>query len=154
MEADKFKKWLDMAQQFQSDHFWNQIFEEKKSDGQGTALPLNPFTAAGEYFPKCDLFETEKELVLEAEVPGLEKEDLHVSIQKQLLTISGEFKSLKQNCKYFLKERVNRKFKKEITLPYPVVINKIKIEMKKGILLMTMPYNREEVEDIPINIGN
>jgi HSP20 family protein len=150
MEVDKLKKWLDVAQQFQSDQFWNQIFDENNKNPPGNSPSLNPLTAAREYFPKCDLFETDQELMVEAEIPGLGKEDLHISIQQQLLRITGEFKSLQPNRKYFLKERANIKFKKEITLPYPVTINNIRTEILNGILIIGLPINREEVENIPI----
>lgn len=150
MEVDKLKKWLDVAQQFQSDRFWNQIFDENSKTQPRNSTSSNPLSEVREIFPKCDLFETEKELVIEAEIPGLGKEDLHISIQHQLLTITGEFKSLEANRQYFLKERANRKFKKEITLPYPVSINKTRTEIHNGILTIGMPINRDEVENIPI----
>ncbi len=125
MEVDKLKKWLDVAQQFQSEQFWHQIFDEKKVNGSSdNGLSINPLTIK-EYVPKCDLFETEHEIVVEAEIPGLQKEDLHISIQQQHLLITGEFKTLHPQRKYYLKERVNRKFKKELSLPFPVQINKI-----------------------------
>lgn len=150
MEADKLKKLLDVAQQFQADQFWNQIFDENKATPSGKSLSLNPLTTIKEFVPKCDLYETDDQLIIEAEVPGLKREDLQISIHQQMMTISGEFKSLRPNCKYYLKERMNRKFKKELMLPYPVFVNQIRSEIKKGILTIVMPLYREEVEDIPI----
>jgi HSP20 family protein len=153
MEVDKLKKWLDVAQQFQTEQFWNQIFDEKKQNKPGTGLSLNPLTVSGELIPKCDLYETEHDLIIEVEIPGLGKEDLHISLHQQLLTITGEFKTLLQNRKYFLKERANRKFKKELTLPYPVSVNHIRTEIHKGVLVIVLPINREEVESIPITFN-
>ena len=153
MEVDKLKKWLDVAQQFQTEQFWNQIFDEKNQNKPGTGLSLNPLTVSGELIPKCDLYETENELIIEVEIPGLGKEDLHISLHQQLLTITGEFKTLLQTRKYFLKERANRKFKKEITLPYPVAVNLIRTEIHKGVLVIVLPINREEVESIPITFN-
>ncbi|MFJ5715206.1 Hsp20/alpha crystallin family protein [Neobacillus sp. NPDC093127] len=149
MEIDKLKKWMDTAQQYQSEKFWNNVF-----DSQNKSSPsLNPIKTVSELFPKCDLFETENELVVEAEIPGVLKENLHISIQHQLLTITGEYKTLVQNRKYFIKERPNRKFTKELTLPYPVNIQKVKSEMRYGVLSIVMPINREEIEDIPITFN-
>lgn len=150
MEGDQFKKWLDVAQQFQAEQFWNQIFDGKKAQQSSNNHSFHSFTAISEYVPKCDLYETETELIVEAEVPGLGKENLQISIHQQVLTITGEFKSLTPNCQYYLKERVNRKFKKEIILPFPVLSHKVRTEINKGILVIIMPINREEVEDIPI----
>ncbi|MFF2450626.1 Hsp20/alpha crystallin family protein [Neobacillus sp. NPDC058068] len=149
MEIDKLKKWVDTAQQFQSEKFWNNVF-----DSQNKSSPLlNQIPTVSEHFPKCDLFETENELVVEAEIPGVLKENLHISIHHQLLTITGECKTFLQNRKYFIKERPNRKFTKEITLPYPVNIHKVKSEMRYGVLSIVMPINREEIEDIPITFN-
>ncbi|MGG3470114.1 Hsp20/alpha crystallin family protein [Neobacillus pocheonensis] len=150
MEVDKLKKWLDVAQQFQSEKFWNQIFNEHNQPSAPNTQSLNPLTAGKEFFPKCDLYETENELIFEAEIPGVDKENLHISIQQQVLTIKGEFKALQQNRKYYLKERANRSFKKELILPYPILIQKIKSEIRNGVLTLSMPLNREEVENIPI----
>ncbi|MCM2531978.1 Hsp20/alpha crystallin family protein [Neobacillus pocheonensis] len=150
MEIDKFKKWMDAAQQFQSDKFWNQILNENNEN-----IPsLNSLTTIKELFPKCDLYETENELIIEAEIPGMAKEDLHITVNQQVLTITGEFKTLKQNCKYFLKERANRKFIKELTLPYPIFANKIRSEIRNGILVIFMPFYREDSEKIPINFNH
>lgn len=149
MEIDKFKKWMDAAHSFQSEAFWNNIFDSK----QTSAAPFNPQTIS-DFFPKCDLFEEDNMLILEAEVPGLERDHLNISIQQQVLTIKGEFKSLQTNRKYHIKERANRKFKKELILPYPTVSQQIKTDIKNGILMIFMPINLEEVEDIPITFNS
>jgi HSP20 family protein len=145
MEANLFSKWIDAAQQFQAEQFWNQFFDSKTSNNHS-------FTAISEYVPKCDLYETDTRLIVEAEVPGLGKENLQISIHQQILTITGEFKALTPNCQYYLKERMNRRFKKEITLPFPVNIHNVRTEINKGILVISMPINREDVEDIPIKV--
>ncbi|GHH98327.1 Hsp20/alpha crystallin family protein [Neobacillus kokaensis] len=149
MELDKLKKWMDAAQQFQSEAFWNTIFD---SPQKNSSKHVNPFKAA-DFFPKCDLFESGNELIAEIELPGVTRENLNLSIQEQMLTITGEFKSFKQQRTYFLKERASRSFKKEITLPYPIIINKVKSEINNGILSILMPINREEMETIPINFN-
>jgi len=145
MEIDKIKQWMDAAQQIQTDTFWSHIFENDKK----STSSLTPTTIT-EFIPKCDLYETESNLIAEIEVPGIPKEKLHILIQTQILTVTGEFRTLEQNRKYFLKERANRKFKKEITLPYPIMGKTVKTDWNNGILFIIMPINQEEMEDIPI----
>ncbi len=147
MEIDKFKKWMDAAQQFQSHSFWNNIFDTQNNQNPSQ----NSLASISELYPKCDVYETEKELIVEAEIPGITKENLHISIHQQLITIAGGFNTFRQNTTYYVKERVNRKFKKEIPLPYPVDIQQVKSEIRYGILTIIMPINREEIEDIPIS---
>lgn len=150
VEIDKLKKWLDLAQQYQTESFWKQIFEDKNVNPSSSSSQTNPFTAAQEYSPKSDIYENNKSIVVEIEIPGLRKEDVQVEIRQQTLTITGEFRTLVPSRKYFLKERPNRIFKKELSLPFPVHLEKSISELKNGILIITMPMNHEEIEDIPI----
>ncbi|MDP4083588.1 MAG: Hsp20/alpha crystallin family protein [Bacillota bacterium] len=153
MELDKFKKWLDLAGQNQSESFWNQIFDEKVQNNEKQTIP-NPFTVAQEFIPKCDLYEVDNILVLEIEIPGLKKEDLRITINHQNVMIIGEFKSFHSKNKYYLKERANRTFKKELSLPFPILIQSIRSEISSGILIIKMPINREEIENIPITFDH
>ncbi|MCM3568837.1 Hsp20/alpha crystallin family protein [Neobacillus mesonae] len=150
MEIDKLKKWMDAAQAFQSEAFWNNVFDtSKKNNSNGN---VNPFKVM-DFFPKCDLYESDHYLKAEIEVPGVLKDQLHLSIQEQMITISGEFRSFEQHRKYFLKERPSRSFKKEIALPYPIKIDQVKSEMNNGVLYIAMAINQEEMESIPINLS-
>ncbi|XJZ25839.1 Hsp20/alpha crystallin family protein [Bacillota bacterium Lsc_1132] len=152
MEIDKLKQWLDLAQQYQSQNFWNQIFSEKTSQAKELNSSLNPFSILQEYAPKCDLFEAEGSLVAEIEIPGLSKNDVQVEIYEQSLIITGEFKALQTKGKYFLKERVNHKFKKELTLPFPILSDQSTSGVSNGILVITMPFKGEDMEAIPISL--
>lgn len=149
MEIDKLRKWMEAAQHFQSETFWNSIFDS--SQKSASSLNGNPFTSVTDFFPKCDLFETDQYLMAEVELPGMTKENMKLSIQEQMLTISGEFNSFTHGRKYFLKERANRSFKKEIPLPFPILLEKVRTEFRNGILYIAMPINQEEMETIPIN---
>ncbi len=149
MEFDKLKKWLDLAQQYQAESFWKQIFDDKAENSSQSSL-ANPFTKAQEYVPKCDLYEENGKLTVEIEIPGINSDDVKISIKEQILTVSGEFKSLVSSRKYFLKERANHKFKKELTLPHPVLPENSTSLLNNGILIIHLPINQEEMEDIPI----
>lgn len=151
MENENIKKWLELAQQYQKDFFWKQIFEENGKDSiikNGD----NPCSPLGEFFPKCDLYEENGCLVAEIEIPGIGKEDINLSLGKQLLTITGKLRSLKPNRKYYLKERSNLNFKKEITLPSPVFPDNIQCNLIDGVFFIKMPLSQEETEDIPITV--
>lgn len=149
MEFEKFKKWLDLAGQNPADHFWNQVFAEN-NQLKMNQKDANSFFIAGSYIPISDLYKVEDQLIVDVELPGLKKEDIHLSIHHQLLSITGEFKTFQPQNKYFLKERANRKFKKEITLPFPIQIHSVCSELKNGVLTIKMRINQEEVETVPI----
>lgn len=150
MEMDKLKKWLELTQRFQADSFWEQIFDEKSVEKIKNSPSISPFTKIQSSFPKCDLYETDDILVIEAEIPGMRKEDLHITVNQQLLTMTGEFNTLQEGRKYFIKERANQTFNKELVLPFPIKISQIRTEIRTGILFIFMPINKEEIETIPI----
>ncbi|WP_042457486.1 Hsp20/alpha crystallin family protein [Neobacillus dielmonensis] len=149
MELEKYKKWMEAAQQFQSESFWNKIFDSPNLKNP----PLTPIKMS-ELIPKCDLYESEEYLIAEIELPGVPKESLHISVQRQLLVITGEFKTLKVNHKYHLKERPNHQFKKELTLPYPIDVKDVKSELRNGVLFIVMPFTMDDMETIPIELND
>ncbi len=151
MEIDKLKQWLDLAQQYQAQGFWNQIFTEKTVQKNEMDPMVNPFSLPQEYAPKCDLFESDGVLIAEIEVPGLKRQDVQVVVHEQSLVITGELKALQATGKYYLKERVNRKFKKEVTLPFPILPDQCTNEVTDGVLVITMPIKAEDMEVIPIS---
>lgn len=153
MEMDKLKQWLDMAQQYQADGFWKQIFDEKQNQTPFQRASA-PIFHSQEQYPKWDLYEWDDHLVLEAELPGLKKENIHLSVSEYSISISGEFLSLETDRKYYLKERLNKKFEKKLSLPLPIVKQAIQTNLNNGIFTLIMPIDREEMEDIPISFGD
>ncbi|MGG5253942.1 Hsp20/alpha crystallin family protein [Neobacillus sp. SM06] len=151
MEIDKLKQWLDLAQQYQAQGFWNQIFTDKTAEKNEMGQMVNPFSLPQEYAPKCDLFETDGFLIAEIEIPGLKRHDIQVAVNEQTVVITGELKALQANGKYYLKERVNRKFKKELTLPFPILPDQCTNEVADGVLVISMPVKAEDMEAIPIS---
>lgn len=111
----------------------------------------------GDYVPTVDLHETETEVILSAELPGMEEKDVHVSISKDVLTISGEKKSDKEeNVKGHYKiERSYGMFRRSLVLPCDVLTDATKATFKNGVLTVTLPKNLDPAKSatmsIPIN---
>lgn len=98
------------------------------------------------FTPDIDVYETDKELVIEAEVPGMDKKDITVKIEDNVLKISGE-KKLEREHKdrnYRVYERSYGKFERCLALPDYVDTEKIKAKYENGVLTVTIP-KREEV---------
>ncbi len=98
-------------------------------------------TAEGAFAPTIALRETEKDLVLTAEVPGLQKEDVDVNILEQSVTIRGERKEEKETKEqnYHYRESSFGSFQRVVPLPVPVVAEKAKATLKDGVLTLTLP---------------
>ena len=98
-----------------------------------------PFT----WTPPCDIFETEKELVLKMELPEMKKEDVHVTIENNVLTLRGErkFEEKVERENFHRIERNYGEFLRSFTLPTFVDGNKIFAEFNHGLLTVTLPKN-------------
>ena len=93
--------------------------------------------------PPCDIYETEKQLVLKMELPEMKKEDVHVTVESNLLTLRGErkFDEKVERENYHRVERQYGEFLRTFTLPTFVDGNKISAEFKDGLLTVTLPKN-------------
>ena len=98
-------------------------------------------TPLGEWTPALDLFEHEDNIVLKAEIPGIDPKDVQVTLNNQMLTISGEKKYEKElkDEKFYRMERASGSFARTVNLPTPVDGSKVSALFKNGILTVTLP---------------
>lgn len=94
--------------------------------------------------PAVDISETPKEYVIKAELPGLKKEEVKVTLQNGVLTLSGERKSEKdsQDEKFHRVERTYGSFTRSFALPEDVATDRVSAECKDGIV--TVRVGRSE----------
>jgi HSP20 family protein len=102
-------------------------------------LPLTTWT------PLCDVFETPKEIVVKAELPGVQKEHLHVNIENTVLTLRGEraFEEETTRESYHRVERNYGEFMRSFTLPTTVDPNRIHAVFNDGVLTLRLPKREE-----------
>ncbi|MCS6998032.1 MAG: Hsp20/alpha crystallin family protein [Aquificaceae bacterium] len=97
----------------------------------------------GEKFfaPAVDVYETDQELVVKAELPGVKKENVEVSIRDNALCIKGEKKEEKEEKRdtYHRVERVYGKFERVIPLPVEAKVESARAEFKDGVLEIRIP---------------
>ena len=91
--------------------------------------------------PSMDLSETDKEIEITAELPGLEEKDIQLNVADNVLTIRGEKKNEREETKkdYHLVERSYGSFTRTVQLPDGVNPDSIKAVMSKGVLKVTVP---------------
>jgi len=99
----------------------------------------------GTWTPAVDILETENELVLRAELPGMNSEDVDIRIENNTLTLRGErkFESKVDKVNFHRRERVYGEFSRSFTLPSTVEQEKVSAEFKDGILQLTLPKKEE-----------
>ncbi|HEY7179850.1 MAG TPA: Hsp20/alpha crystallin family protein [Blastocatellia bacterium] len=103
--------------------------------------------------PACDIYETDNEIVVKAELPEVKREDVHVSIENNLLTVRGERKFSDETKKenYHRVERSYGEFIRSFTLPSLVDANEVNAEFKDGVLRVTLA-KREEAKPKQIEV--
>lgn len=101
--------------------------------------------------PAVDVSEDENALTFTAEVPGFSKDDLHISIENGMLSLSGERSLEGKREEYNRVERTYGKFERSFSLPSTVDANKIQADLKNGLLTITVP-RREEARPRRISV--
>ena len=104
--------------------------------------------------PALDIVEQENDIVVSAELPGMKKEDVKITFEKNVLTISGERKpaELSEKAKVLLKETQSESFERSVRLGYEIESSKISAEMSNGILTITLPKTETvKAREISIN---
>jgi HSP20 family protein len=110
----------------------------------------------GTFYPAVDIYEGEKEITLKAELPGIDKKDVHVDINDGVITLRGERKIEKENKKenYHRVERSYGIFNRSFTLPTTVDPGKVKANYKDGVLSVTLPRKEEaKPKSIPVGVN-
>ncbi|MDD3032497.1 MAG: Hsp20/alpha crystallin family protein [Candidatus Pacebacteria bacterium] len=121
----------------------------KKEENQQIKFEEN--NEAGELV--VDVYETEKEVVVESAIAGVTAEELDISLEQDILIIKGKRKDPAEADKeknYFVRECFFGPFEKEIILPKEVDTTQIKAKMKNGLLIIRLPKENGDSQRIQI----
>lgn len=117
------------------------MFEDMLAPFTGGAA-LSRFSEDGSISPRLNVVETEKSYEIEAELPGVKKEDVKVAIDNQRVTIEGEAKREEQQREgenLLYTERGARKFVRSFMLPSEVDDANAQARMENGVLTLSLP---------------
>ena len=107
---------------------WNEKIHRFFNDFQATDF---------NYYPHIDISDDENNIYVEAEIPGVKKEDIKITLQDNILTISGEKKNTKEEKdkkNFFRSERVYGSFTRSFTLPEDINPDSVEAKFENGIL--------------------
>ena len=98
-----------------------------------------------EWLPRVDVIETEKEFLVKVELPEVKKEEFKVTVEKGILSITGErkFQKEEKGRKYHRIERAYGRFERSFTLPEGTEAAGITSEFKEGVLTVHLPKKPE-----------
>ena len=119
------------------DHIFEKLWNEL-----GQSLPYR----AVRHIPSIDLVSTEDNLIVKAEIPGIDPDDLVIEITDHTLTVRGETRdeSVKNGQDYHRTERRYGAFSRSIHLPCRIMVEDVEATYDKGILTIVMPKCRSE----------
>jgi len=109
-----------------------------------------------EWAPLVDIVEDDKEYLIKAEVPEVKKDDVRVTVQDDVLTITGErtLEKEEKGKKYHRVERSYGRFVRSFTLPEDANGNKVAAEFKDGVLRVHLPKSEKaKPKTIEVKIG-
>jgi HSP20 family protein len=128
----------------------NRLFDSSfKADGETSSLAA--------WAPAVDIYETENELVIKADLPDIDEKDIDVRVENNMLTIRGERKfeeSVKED-NYLRVERAYGSFSRSFSLPNTVNTEAIQANYKNGVLKVELPKRAEsKPKQVKVNVSN
>ncbi len=122
--------------------------------------PLAEFAQSNQllsgWTPALDVYEQKDNVVVRAELPGMKKEDIEVTLHENTLSISGERKheETHKEKEVYRAERFFGRFQRSVTLPVLVSGDKVKAQYKDGVLTVTLPKSEEaKPKQIDVNVS-
>jgi len=139
----RFEPFRGLSLQDQFNRLFNESFDRSWDEASLTT-----------WAPAVDIFETEQELVVKADLPDIKPEELDIRVENNLLTIRGErqFEKKVEEKNYLRVERTYGSFSRSFSLANTVKTEAIKAEYKNGVLTLTVP-KREEAKPKQIKVN-
>lgn len=126
----------------------NKLFE-------GTFNGHGENSAITSWAPAVDIYETENELVLKADLPGVSEKDIDIRVENNMLTVRGErqFETKVKEDTYLRVERTYGSFSRSFGLPNAVNTEAINAEYKNGVLTVQLPKRAEsKPKQVKVNV--
>ncbi|MEH7387587.1 Hsp20/alpha crystallin family protein [Bacillus sp. JJ1521] len=155
MDMNKLLQWMDLAKKYQTTDFWNDLFDGssfedfmKAQGSEGTASPFE--LGRDKNFPPTDIYITDNDVLLVAELPGYQKSDIRLSVSGTNLLLKGN-SNLVYHGKQLQQERYNGPFERTIQLPEATFPDQIRATFKNGLLFITYKRQFRDEEHVPID---
>ncbi len=140
-------RWDPFREMMQLQNAVDRLFEAELA----STMPLWRQSAA--WALPLDVIETDDEFIVKASIPGINPDELDISLVDNVLTIKGEIKAEEESedVRYHLRERRFGMFQRSISLPVPVNADKVEATYENGVLILHIP-KAEEVKPKHISI--
>ena len=147
MNLVRWSPWREMnTLQNQLNHLFDDSFFQPSRSDDGLGL--------GTWHPVVDMFDEDDRIVIKAELPGMDKNDIAVDVKDRVLTLSGErtHDNAVKEENYYRRERAYGRFQRAFSLPVDVDSDKIKADFKDGLLKIEVPKpEKQKPKEITIH---
>ncbi|MEH7382110.1 Hsp20/alpha crystallin family protein [Bacillus sp. JJ1533] len=155
MDMNKILQWMDLAKKYQTTDFWKDIFDQSSFEEfmktQGSEDRATPFESGRDKkFPLVDIYMTESDVLLIAELPGYQKNDIRLSVSGTNLLLKGN-SNLVYPGEPIQQERYSGPFERTIQLPEATFPDQIRATFKNGMLLISYKRQFKNEEYVPID---
>ncbi len=129
-------RWNPIRDMFCLSHRMNHMFDDVLSPALKTGEP-----SMWNWNPVVDYYDNEENIVIKAELPGIDKDNIIVDVKGRFLTLKGERSSENEvkEERYYRRERAYGKFERVFALPAEVDPDKIRADYKDGVLTIDIP---------------
>lgn len=145
-------RWEPFREVFSTQDRFNRLFNQTLSQMFG-----EEDGKLGAWSPAVDVFETDQNLVVKAELPGIDPKDVEIRVENNTLFLKGQrkFENEVKEENYHRIERSYGSFTRTFALPGSVDAEKVSAEYKSGVLTLTLPKRKEAMpKTIKINVSN
>ncbi len=146
-ERNPFRGFLDMASEMNR-------MRNIGSYGYDAAPEERQRTHANAWIPTADVFARGRDLVIRLELSGVAPVDIDVSLQENILTISGERRQDVEDASFYVHERFYGVFRRSMTLPAGIDDDEISAEFDNGLVVITVEGGAVAAEPRRIEIRN
>ena len=119
----------------------NKLFDDFFTDSEDRLLPSFIQQNRNLFYPPLDISETNNHYLMEMDLPGMQKNDVDIKIDNNILTIKGkkEFGKEHKDSNFYTRERSYGEFQRSFALPSGVDTSKIDADFKNGVLILQLP---------------
>lgn len=117
----------------------NRLFDDVFRSFDGRLPAFGSLSSFGPSWPSVEIAETDKEIKVTAEIPGLEEKDIEVLLNEGVLTLKGEKRSETDDKDRQFSERFYGRFERRIPLGFEVEDDKVSADFRNGVLSVTLP---------------
>ncbi|WP_276354421.1 Hsp20/alpha crystallin family protein [Cohnella caldifontis] len=156
MNSDKINRWLELARSFTGNDFWSDMFSGTPGSAEAAGeSPVWEGKPMGKrpLFPAADVLTSDTEVLVIVDLPGVAKEDIHLSVGDEVLYIKGEAKALFPQHVPVNSERFTGSFERPIGLPVKIDGSNaaIRATFRQGTLIVRIPLPPAWKKTIPID---